>query len=221
MVHRRDAGYEDSSDVFDIFETERCLSKLSIGYLGINHLINRLGNRCLRIVLEAARTRFNRIGHHEDSAFFGGRFRARVAEERLIHFLLRVRIAIGVIEIAHEGRAVVGGDEVDNHFRQVVSAGDAFAFRHVRHNDLRRIARIHLQERIIHACLVLYVVERVGHLTYIVVERTCPHEQRIRTDGLGRFGREVRHLHRVLESSRRFLREGVQQFGIDIRQFDE
>ena len=104
----------------------------------------------------------------------------------------------------------ITGPSGSGHFRQMVSAGDALSFGDVRDDDLRGVTRVHRQERVLHACLVLYIVERVGHLTDIMVKRTRSNKQRIRADSLRGFRGEVRHLHRVLEGTRRTLGEGVQ-----------
>ena len=42
MVHGGEAGGEDTADVFDILEAEFRFCELAIGYLALNHLINRL-----------------------------------------------------------------------------------------------------------------------------------------------------------------------------------
>ena len=115
MVHGQEAGDEDASDVFDILEGEGCLGKLSVGYLGVDHLVDCGGDGGFGELGETATACLDGIGHHEDSALFGGGFGARVTEERLIDLLVGVGVAIGVVEIAHEGGAVVGGDEVDDH----------------------------------------------------------------------------------------------------------
>ena len=54
MVHGGDARDEDPADIFDILEAERCLRKLTIRYLTVNHLIDRFGHRCFGEVIEAA-----------------------------------------------------------------------------------------------------------------------------------------------------------------------
>ena len=54
MIHGGEAGDEDASDVFDIFEGQRCLGELTIGYLAVNHKVNRLGDCFFREVIEAA-----------------------------------------------------------------------------------------------------------------------------------------------------------------------
>ena len=86
---------------------------------------------------------------------------------------------------------------------------------------MRRIAGIHLQQRVLRPRLVLYIVERVGHLTYIVIQSAGAHQQRVGTDSLGCFRRKVRHLHRMLEGAGSTLCKHVKQFGVDVRQFDK
>ena len=221
MVDGDEAGGEDTADVFDILEGEGCLGELAIGYLGIDHLVDHRGDRGLGELIEATRACLDGICHHEDRPFFGAGFGARVAEERFIDLLFRMGVTIGIVEIAHEGRTVVGGDEIDDHLGQMVATGYFLSFGDMRHDDLCGISGIHLKERVLHAGLVLYIVERVGYLTYIVVECARSHEECVGADGLGSFGREVRHLHRVLEGTRGTFGERVKQFGVDIRQFDE
>ena len=54
MVEGDEAGFEDAADVFDIFEAERCVGKLAVGYLCIDHLVNSLADRLLGELTEAA-----------------------------------------------------------------------------------------------------------------------------------------------------------------------
>ena len=49
MVHSDEAGDEYTADILDILEGERCLSKLAVRYLYINHLVNRLCDSRFRI----------------------------------------------------------------------------------------------------------------------------------------------------------------------------
>ena len=84
------------------------------------------------------------------------------------------------------------------------------SFGDMRHDDLCGIARVHFEERVLDADLVLYIVERVGYFSYIVVERTGTHEEGVGADGFGRFGCEVRDLHGVLEGARSPFGEGVE-----------
>ena len=149
MIHGREAGDKDLTDGIDILETKRRLVELAVGNLRINHLVNRLGDGLFGEVLQTARTGFDGIGHHEDSRLFGGRFGSRIAEERLIYFLIRMRVAIGVIEIAHEGGTMMGSDEINDDFRQMMLARQTFSFRHMRHDDLRCIPRVQFQKRVL------------------------------------------------------------------------
>ena len=130
-------------------------------------------------------------------------------------------VAVGVIEIPHEGGAVVGSNEVDHHFGQVVLARNTLSFGHVGDDDLCSVTRVHRQQGVVGAVLVLGIVERVGHLTDIMVKSARTHEQRVSADGLRRLGSEVRDLHGVLESAGGFLCESVQEVGVDIRQLDQ
>lgn len=99
--------------------------------------------------------------------------------------------------------------------------GYFFAFSDVCNHYLRRIAGVHFEERVLDACLVFGIIERIGHFTDVMIKGACTDEESIRADGLGCFSGEVGHLHRVLESAGGFFSEGVQQFGVDIGQFDQ
>ena len=112
-------------------------------------------------------------------------------------------------------------DEIDDYFRQMIAAGNFLAFRDMRDNNLRRITRIHLKQRILHSCLVLYVVERIRDLTYIMVQRARTNEKRIRSDSLCCFCCEIRYLHRMLESTRSAFCECMKEFRVNIRQFNQ
>ena len=221
MVHGDEARDEDTTDILDILERERCLGELSVGYLAVYHLVNGCSDRLFGKVRQAARTRLDGICHHEDRSFFGRGFSARITEEGLVDRLLRVRVTIGVVEIANQRRAVMGRDEVDDHFGQVVAAGDLLAFGDMGYDHLCGIARIHIQERVLRACLVFHEIERVGHLTDIMVEGAGTYQQGIGTDGFGGFGCEVRDLHGMLEGTRSTFSQRVQQLRVDIRQFDQ
>ena len=221
MVHGREASDKDPADILDILERKGCLGELSVGDLCVDHLVDGRRDRGFGEVRQAARTSFDSVRHHEDSPFFGRRFGSRVAEDLLIDVLLRVRITIGIVEIAHERGAMMGGDEIDNRFGQVALSRQFFSFMNMRDNHLRRIAGIHLKERIIYVVLILYIVERIDYFSDIVVKRTCSYQECIRADCLRSLRREVRHLHGVLERTGCFFSELVQEIGVDIGQFDE
>ena len=149
MIHGREAGDKDLTDGIDILETKRRLGELAVGNLRINHLVDSLGDGLFREVLQTARTGFDGIGHHEDCTLFGGRFGSRIAEERLIYFLIRMRVAIGIIEIAHERGTMMGSDEINDDFRQMMLARQTFSFSYMRHDDLRCIPRVQFQKRVL------------------------------------------------------------------------
>ena len=96
-----------------------------------------------------------------------------------------------------------------------------FSFGHMRDDDLSRFTGIHLQERVLHADLVLHEEERVCHLAYVVIEGTCADKERMCANDFRSFGSQVRDLHGVLERTRGFLRQGVQELGVDIREFNQ
>ena len=54
MVHGGETGGEDTSDVFDILEGKGGLGELSVGYLGVDHLVHGSSNRGLGEVIETA-----------------------------------------------------------------------------------------------------------------------------------------------------------------------
>ena len=98
MIHGGEAGGEDAPDVLYVLEGERCLGELSIRYLGVDHLVDGLGDGGFGEVLEATRTCFYSVRHHEDGSLFGRRLGTFVTEEGLIHGLLGMGVAISVIE---------------------------------------------------------------------------------------------------------------------------
>ena len=69
--------------------------------------------------------------------------------------------------------------------------------------------------------LVLDIVFGMNQFADIVIEGSCPHQQRIGADGFGGFGRQIRNLHRVLERAGGFFGKAVQQLGVDVGQFDQ
>ena len=98
MVHGGDTRHKDTTDIFDILETERCLSKLSVGYLAVNHLIHHLRYGLVGYICKRPRARFYRVCHHQDSPFLGGRFGTGVLEVGRIN--LHTVIHRRIVEIA-------------------------------------------------------------------------------------------------------------------------
>ena len=221
VIHGDEAGGEDAADILHVFETERCLGKLAICYLTVNHLVNGIPNGLFGEIGEAARTCFDGISHHENRRFFSSRFGSRISENRFIDLLVRMIVTIRIVEITDERGSVMRGDEIDDHFGQMTLTRQLFAFRHMGDDHLCGIARVHFQERILVSGLVLHEIERFGHLTYIMIERARTHEEGIGSDGLRSLRSQVGHLHRMLESAGRFLGERMKQFRVDIRQFHQ
>ena len=221
MVHCCETGSKDTPDVFYILERKGCLSKLPIGYLCINHLIHSLGDGSFGEIFEASRTGFYSICHHEDCTFFGRRFGSRVAEGGVIDLLFGMRVTPCVIEIPREGSSMMGGNKIDDHFRQIIASSNLLTLRDMRYNHLCRIAGVHREEGILDSCLVLHEIERIGHFADIMIECSGTNEEGIGTDSLRSFGSEVGDLHGVLESTGCTLRQGMEEIGIDIRELDE
>ena len=64
---------------------------------------------------------------------------------------------------------MMGGDEIDDDLGQMVSAGYLLSFGDMGDDHLCGIARVHGEERVLCACLVLDEIERIGHLTDVMV----------------------------------------------------
>ena len=88
-------------------------------------------------------------------------------------------------------------------------------------DDLCSIPRIHLQERVLYPILVLRIIERVGNFADVMIECTGTDEECVRSDGFSGFCSQIGHLHRMLECAGSAFCQRVQQFGVDIRQFDQ
>ena len=54
MVHGGEEGDKDTADVFDILEGKGSLGELSVGYLGVDHLVDGGSDRGFGEVIETA-----------------------------------------------------------------------------------------------------------------------------------------------------------------------
>ena len=169
MVDGHEAKLEDLADILYVLEAERRLGELSIGYLGIDHGIHHLVYLFFGIFFQAPAACLDGIGHHEDSSLAGSRLGTGVLEVESAHLFARVGIDIGVVEIAHERGAVVGGDEMDDHLWQVMLACECLALGDMGDDDTYGLLGFAFQEGVVAGMLVLDEATGVGELTYIMV----------------------------------------------------
>ena len=129
-------------------------------------------------------------------------------------------IFIGDVEILCLPMPVVGGDEVAYYFRQVVFLSQLQAVGHVVDDDLCALFVAQVLVRV-DTALVFGEEHRIAHLPYVMIERSRTHQLAFCTDFVGCLGREVGHLHGVLERARCHFRQLAQQRVVDVGQFDE
>jgi hypothetical protein len=114
-------------------------------------------------------------------------------------------VLILYIEILRSTTTVVREDEVADERREVCLLSHAHALGDVAHHDARTLDVRHLVVRI-DTCLVLGEEHGVLHLTYVVIQSTGTHEERVGTYLIGYLCCEVAHGDRVLERTGSHLR---------------
>ena len=96
----------------NVAERDRALLEETICHLSVDEFIDEVADAFFSIFVKRARSRFNRICHHQDSLFAGKWIRAWILELRLVNHLCRVGITVINIEILGDARSVMSSDEI-------------------------------------------------------------------------------------------------------------
>ena len=131
MVHDLELLDKDALHGFHVAERHRRVLQQAVGYLRVDNLVDELADAFLRMFFEAARSGFDRIGHHDDCGLFRERIRAWIGEERFVDRAVRILVLIGIVEILRLAAPVVRADEIDDFFRESRFLGNLDAFGHV------------------------------------------------------------------------------------------
>ena len=113
----------------------------------------------------------------------------------------------------------MGFNKIDNAFGQFVFMSEFYSIGYVLDNHLSALFRSELVVRVEACFLVFGKVNRVFHLTDVVIEGTYTYQEGISSNlGSSSFGK-ISHLHRVLEGAWSFFGKLTQELGICIGEF--
>ena len=104
MVHNLELFDENALYGFHIAERQGGVLQQTISYLGVDNFVDELADALLRMLLEAARSGFYRVGHHDDGSLFRERVRARIGEKRFVHLAVRILVLVGIVEVLRLAR---------------------------------------------------------------------------------------------------------------------
>ena len=221
MVHRFELFHEGGLDLVDVAEGQRGVAHESVGYLPVDDLIDQCADRLVGVFVEAARSRLDGIGHHQDRRLTGEGVRAGVGEERLVDGFAGVGVTVGVVEILGLTGAVVRADKVDDGLGQACLFGHFDALGDVADDDLCTLLEGQIAVGVDALHLVLGEERRVLHLADIVIERSGADQLRVGADLGAGGGGQNGDLQGVLEGAGAGLGELFEQRGIDVRQLHE
>ena len=220
VVDRLQAPDEYVLGCLQVAEGDGAVVEEALAHLCLDDTIDQGADALGRILLERSRSRLYRVADHQDRLLARERVRTRVAEQALIDLLVGMLVGIFDVEVARQSRAVVRGDEVADDLWQVVLLGQAQSLRDVADDDGRALRVRQFVVRV-EARLVLREIDRVLHLSDVMVERPRTHQLRLGPNLVGYLRSQVAHGDGVLECARRLLAQFAKQRVVCIGKLEE
>ena len=220
VVDRLQAPDEHVLGCLQVAEGDGAVVEEALAHLCLDDTIDQGADALGRILLERSRSRLYRVADHQDRLLTRERVRTRVAEQALIDLLVGMLVGIFDVEVARQSRAVVRGDEVADDLWQVVLLGQAQSLRDVADDDgcALRVRQFVVR---VEARLVLREIDRVLHLSDVMVERPRTHQLRLGPNLVGYLRSQVAHGDGVLECARRLLAQFAKQRVVCIGKLEE
>ena len=199
MVNIDEFLEEDLLDFIDIGKGQIGIVKLPVLHFLVNHSGDELFQIFISPFLHASGGGFNAVGEHDHGGFTGAGQGARIGKILIVDRLSRVVLLLLQVKIFGFGGAVVGGDELDDAFREFVFLGCPDAIPDMVNDDFGAFDIAHLVMGV-HADLLVFN-EKGGLCCFadVMVKGTCPDQKGIASDFQDDLLRQVGNLHGVLE----------------------
>ena len=220
MVDALEPFYEHLLGLVDVVEGDGTCAEVALGHLSVDDAVHQLRDALFGVFVERARGRFHGIGHHQNGLFACEGVGTRIAERGLVDNLVGVFVLVFDVEVAGEPLPVVGEYKLFDDVGKVVLFGDVHSFGNMADNNACTLLVRHVVVWVV-PCLVLGEENRVGHLSNVVIERSCAHQQTVRLYAVGNFGCQVAHGDGMLEGARCHFAQVAQQAFVGVGEFEE
>ena len=140
---------------------------------------------------------------------------------RRVDFFTRMGFLFADVEIVGAACTVVGADEVDDAFRNMVLVRQLNAVGDVRNDDFSTLLVGEVVMRAIGSMLVLSEIHRVLYLSDVVIQSTRTGQLRVATNLIQHLFAQIGYLNGVLESAWSCGCQLTQQGAVGVAQFHQ
>ena len=100
----------------DVAEGDGTFVEDSVSHLRVNNVVDQVGDGLFGVFLQTARSRFHRVGHHDDGLFESGGVRPWISEIVFVHLFFAEFVNSLDVEVFHQRASVVCLNDVANRF---------------------------------------------------------------------------------------------------------